>query len=101
MHGLLVIGTTDIDWQAICEELLGIQPTEIDIRGASIRVRFIATHFSHLPPRASNEVTLQRHARAYLLLLLGSSLFQDKMGLQVQLAILPIFRNFHEIAQYS
>ena len=75
-----VIGSTDIDWHALCEELLGVQPIETDIRGASLTVRFITTHFSHLPPRVVDEVTLQRHARVYLLLLVGGSLFPDKNG---------------------
>ena len=67
VHGLPIIGTMDIDWHALCEELLGVRPTETDIQGASIRVRFITTHFSHLPQGVSDEVALQRHARAYLL----------------------------------
>ena len=41
MHGLPITGTMDIDWHALCEELLGVRLTETDIRGASIRVRFI------------------------------------------------------------
>ena len=72
VHGLPVTNTTDIDWNTLCEELLGLQPTETDILGASIKERFITTHFSHLPLWVSDEVTLQSHARAYLLLLLGS-----------------------------
>nr|CAN68681.1 hypothetical protein VITISV_002621 [Vitis vinifera] len=40
----------DIDWHALCEELLGVRQIETDIHGASLRVRFITTHFSHLPP---------------------------------------------------
>ena len=69
VHGHPVTGTTDIDWHALCEELLGVRPTETDIHGTFLRVRFIATHFSHLPLEVLDEVTLQRHARAYLLLL--------------------------------
>ena len=41
MHGPPITGTMDIDWHALCEELLGVRLTETDIRGASIRVRFI------------------------------------------------------------
>ncbi|WJZ82788.1 hypothetical protein VitviT2T_002516 [Vitis vinifera] len=67
VHGHPVTGSSDIDWHALCEELLGVRPTETDIRGASLTVRFITTHFSHLPPGVVDEVTLQRHARAYLL----------------------------------
>ncbi|RVW84296.1 Serine/threonine-protein phosphatase 7 long form-like [Vitis vinifera] len=69
VHGHPVTGSTDIDWHALCEELLGVRPAETDIRGASLTVRFITTHFSRLPPGVVDEVTLQRHARAYLLLL--------------------------------
>ena len=58
VHGHPVTGSTDIDWHALCDELLGVWPTETDIRGASLRVCFITTNFSHLPPRVLDEVTL-------------------------------------------
>ncbi|WJZ89199.1 hypothetical protein VitviT2T_008431 [Vitis vinifera] len=101
VHGHPATGFTDIDWHALCEELLGVQPIKTDICGASLRVRFITTHFSHLPPGVVDEVTLQRHARAYLLLLVGGSLFPYKKGIYIQLAILPMLRDFGETAQYS
>ncbi|KAL6335837.1 hypothetical protein AAG906_040558 [Vitis piasezkii] len=94
VHGHPITGSTDIDWHALCEELLGVRPTETNIRGASLIVRFITTHFSHLPPRVVDEVTLQCHARAYLLLLVGGSLFPDEKGVYIQLAILPMLRDF-------
>ncbi|KAL6337823.1 hypothetical protein AAG906_002288 [Vitis piasezkii] len=101
VHGHFVTGSTDIDCHALCDELLGVRPTETDIRGESLTVHFITTHFSHLPPRVIDEVTLQRHARAYLLLLVGGSLFPYKKGVYIQLAILPMLRDFGETAQYS
>ena len=101
VHDHPVTGSTDIDWHALCEELLGVQPTKTNICGTSLRVSFITTHFSHLPPRVVDEVTLQRHARVYLLLLVGGSLFPDKNGTYIQLAILPMLRDFGETAQYS
>nr|CAN83615.1 hypothetical protein VITISV_011368 [Vitis vinifera] len=101
VHGHPVTGSTDINWHALCEELLGVRSTETDIRGASLTICFITTHFSHLPPRVVDEVTLQRRARAYLLLLVGGSLFLDKKGVYIQLAILPMLTDFDETAQYS
>nr|CAN68701.1 hypothetical protein VITISV_026014 [Vitis vinifera] len=101
VHGHPVTGSIDIDWHALCEELLGVRSTETDIRGASLTICFITTHFSHLPPRVVDEVTLQRRARAYLLLLVGGSLFLDKKGVYIQLAILPMLTDFDETAQYS
>ena len=100
VHGHLVTGSTNIDWHALCEELLGVRSTKID-REASLRVRFITTHFSHLPPRVLDEVMLQLHARAYLLLLVGGSLFPNNKETYLQLAILPMLRDFGETAQYS
>ena len=58
VHGHLATGSTDIDWHALCEELLGVRLTETDIRGTSLTVRFITTHFSHLPPGVVDEVML-------------------------------------------
>ncbi|RVW23103.1 hypothetical protein CK203_099964 [Vitis vinifera] len=46
----------DIDWHALCQELLGVRQTETDIHGASLRVSFITTHFSHLPPGVLDEL---------------------------------------------
>ena len=77
---------------------MGVRPTETDIREVSLTVRFITTHFSHLPPGVVYEVTLQRHARAYLLLLVSGSLFPKKKGVYIQLAILPMLKDFGETA---
>ena len=101
VHGHPVTGTTDIDWHALCEELLGVRPTETDIHGTFLRVRFIATHFSHLPPEVLDEVTLQRHSRTYILFLVSGLLFPNKKGTYLQLATLPMLRDFDETALYS
>ena len=101
VHGHPVIGSKDIDWHALCEELLGVRLIETDICGASLTVCFITTHFSHLPLGVVDEVTLQCHARAYLLLLVGGSLFLDKKEVYIQLAIIPMLRDFGETTQYS
>ena len=101
VHGHPVTGTSNIDQHALCEKLLGVRQTETDIRGRSFKVRFITTHFSHLRPRVLDAVTSQLHARAYVLLLVSGSLFSDKKGIYLQLAILPMLRDFDETAQYS
>ena len=80
---------------------MGVRLIETNIRGASLRVHFISTHLSHLPPGVLDEVTLQCHVRAYILLLVGGSLFLDKEGTYLQLAIIPMLRDFGEITQYS
>ena len=69
--------------------------------GLFLKVCFIATHFSHLPPKVLDKVTLQCHARPYVLLLVDGSLFADKKETYLQLIILPMLIDFFEIAQYS
>ena len=80
---------------------MGVRLIETDICGASLTVCFITTHFSHFLPGVLDEVTLHRHARAYILLLVDGSLLPNKKGTYLQLAILPMLRDFGEIAQYS
>ena len=58
VHGHPVTGSIDIDWHALWEELLGVRSIETDIRGASLTIRFITNHFSHLPPGIVDGVTL-------------------------------------------
>ena len=74
---------------------------ETDIHRASLKVLFITTHLSHLPPNVLDGVMLQLHVRAYILLLMGSSLFPYKKETYLQLAILPMLRDFGETTQYS
>ena len=100
-HGHPITGTTNIYWHALCEELLGVQLIETNIRVASLRVCFIATHFSHLPLAVLNKVMLQCHVISYFLLLVGGSLFPDKKETYPQLAILPMLTDFDETTQYS
>ena len=58
VYGHPVTSSIDIDWHALCEELLGVRLIETNIRGASLRVHFISTHLSYLPPGVLDEVTL-------------------------------------------
>ena len=69
---------------------------ETDIHRASLKVLFITTHLSHLPPKVLDGVMLQLHARAYILLLMGSSLFPYKKETYLQLVILLMLRDFDE-----
>ena len=80
---------------------MGVRPTKINIRGVSLTVCFIATYFPYLPLEVVDEVMLQLNVRAYLLLFVDSSLSAYKKGTYLQLAILPMLREFVEIAQYS
>ena len=72
-----------------------------EVIGLFLRICFITTNFSYLLPNVLYKVTLQRYIRAYVPLLMDSSLFVDKKETYLQLTILSILRDFAETAQYK
>ena len=68
--------------------------------GLFLEICFITINFSYLLPNVLYKVTLQRYVRAYVPLLVDSSLFVDKKETYLQLIILSILRDFAETAQY-
>ena len=52
-------------------------------------------------PADADEETVIRFARAYILMLMGSSLFSDKSGDAVQLVYLPLLRDLDDAGRYS
>nr|CAN62346.1 hypothetical protein VITISV_006921 [Vitis vinifera] len=66
IHGLPIIDTCDIDWS----------PTS-EIKGSMISTLWLCHQFSH-PLVDSDDATLERYARAFILGLIGSTLFTDK-----------------------
>ncbi|KAL9673647.1 hypothetical protein QQ045_029908 [Rhodiola kirilowii] len=55
---------------------------------------------SELPADATNEV-VHRYARAYMLVMLGSSLLPDSSGNDVSLHYLPLLADLNAISGYS
>ncbi|CAI8582873.1 unnamed protein product [Vicia faba] len=68
------------------------------IRGA-IKLSVLREKFMEVPPNAT-EVELDRHARAYALYVLGSSLFSSSSKGDVDTLHLPLLYNVREIKDY-
>ncbi|XP_019080373.2 serine/threonine-protein phosphatase 7 long form homolog [Vitis vinifera] len=77
IHGLPITGTCDIDWSLLCYELLGVTPPTSEIKGSAISTRWLCHQFSH-PPVDLDDATLEQYACAFILELIGSTLFTDK-----------------------
>ncbi|KAJ3707989.1 hypothetical protein LUZ61_011694 [Rhynchospora tenuis] len=93
----------DLDWPCVVEELLG----NVDLttfrkgsRSPRIRISWLRNCFSYCPPDA-DESTVQKYARAYLLMLVGTVLFPDHFGDSISARYLPLFKDFNKSGSYS
>jgi mobile domain-containing protein len=103
----VVTGHGEEHWVELVFELLGVFPqnpqdrTETNIiTGSSLKLTWLREHFSVLEADA-DDVTVERHARAYILYLFGCILFPDKSGDSVQLIYLPLLRDLGRVAEYN
>nr|XP_048334933.1 serine/threonine-protein phosphatase 7 long form homolog isoform X2 [Ziziphus jujuba var. spinosa] len=100
VHGHAVSGNSDLQWDDLCEELLGLRPDRNVLHGSALKLSWLRANFQR-PPQDADESTLQCYARAYILGLMGGVLFTDKSGADVQLIFLPLLRDFSHVKQFS
>ena len=70
------------------------------MRRGSVKLSRLRERFAVIAEDASAEV-VRRHARAYLLHLLGCTIFSDKTGNSVPLMYLPLLEDFDRASKYS
>ncbi|XP_021739449.1 serine/threonine-protein phosphatase 7 long form homolog [Chenopodium quinoa] len=100
VHGRAVTGPIIQDPRGLVERVLGVRPEATDVRGTGLRHIWLRETFGVLPPDADDGV-VQRYARAYLFMLIGS-LFSNKSGSHIQLIYLQLLENNWEgIRDYS
>ncbi|XP_057521625.1 serine/threonine-protein phosphatase 7 long form homolog [Amaranthus tricolor] len=92
---------------ALVYELLGVRPENPEdpiepkiITRSLLKLIWLKEHFSVLEDDA-DDVTVERHARAYILYLFGCILFPDKSGDSVQLIYLPLLGDLERVDEYS
>ena len=100
VDGHAVTGTTRVDWPDLCEELLGRRPTAGDLKGARLKMTWLDRHFRAIPANADEE-TVRRHARAYMLCLIGRVLLTDKTQNKVHLMYLQLMRDMELCGQHA
>lgn len=98
IDGKPVIGVTSKTPSTVCENLLGKVPE--DLNGGMLKLTWLKDCFSKCPEDASIE-TLERHTRAYLLYLVGSTIFSTTTGNKVSVMYLPLFENFDEAGKFA
>ncbi|XP_071938942.1 serine/threonine-protein phosphatase 7 long form homolog isoform X1 [Coffea arabica] len=88
------------EWQALCQELLGVTPPPKDFNGNRLRLRCLNERFKSLPSDADDTVILC-HARAHILRMIGGLLFPDKSQSKVKLMYLPFLRDLEACGKLS
>ncbi|KAL5191110.1 Serine/threonine-protein phosphatase 7 long form [Glycine soja] len=99
--GAPLIGSTNLVWADLCEELLGVKPQEGEIEGSVVKLSWLAHHFSDINIDEGNIEQLQRFTRAWILRFIGGVLFVNKSSSRVSLRYLQFLRDFEQCSTYA
>ncbi|KAK9101360.1 hypothetical protein Scep_024790 [Stephania cephalantha] len=100
IEGMPVTGTTDADYADVCERLLGRTPGGDDVVGCKLKVDWLERNVPSIDDD-SDEESVRRYVRSYILQLIGGCLFADKSNRFVHLMFLPLLEDFQLAGQYS
>lgn len=100
IDGEPVIGLTHTSCSSVCERYLGRAPESGYTSGGMVKLSWLKEFFSRCPDDAPIEV-IEQHTRAYLLYLVGSTIFSTTTGNKVPVMYLPLFENFVRCGQYA
>lgn len=95
-----VIGITHTSCNAVCENFLGRAPEAGYASGGMVKLSWLKEFFSDCPEDAPFE-DIERHTRAYLLYLVGSTIFSTTTGNKVPVMYLPLFGDFAQCGKYA
>ncbi|KAH1265484.1 Serine/threonine-protein phosphatase 7 long form [Glycine max] len=101
IDGAPLIGSTNLDWADLCEELLGVKPQEGELESSMVKLSWLPHHFSHRNIHDGNVEQLQRFARAWILRFIGGVLFVNKSSSKVSLRYLQFLRDFEQCSTYA
>lgn len=95
-----VIGVTYTTCDAVCSKYLGRTPDSGSTSGGMVKLSWLKETFSKCPEGAPLD-EVERHTRAYLLYLVGSTVFSTTTGNKVPVMYLPLFENFDQAGRYA
>lgn len=98
IDGEPVIGVTSTTPSLVCEKLLGRVPE--DLSGGMVKLTWLKEFFSECPKDAPIE-EIERRTRAYLLYLVGSTIFSTTTGNKVPVMYLSLFEDFDKAGKFA
>nr|XP_043629502.1 protein MAIN-LIKE 2 isoform X2 [Erigeron canadensis] len=100
IDGEPVIGVTYTTCDAVCMQFLGRTPDSRSTSGGMVKLSWLKESFSRCPENAPLD-EVECHTRAYLLYLVGSTIFSTTTGNKVPVMYLPLFGNFEQAGRYA
>lgn len=82
IDGRLVVSPVMQNARATCQESLGLTLKDRAVDGTGSRIWWLRGNFRHGPPPDATEDVVRNFASAYILWLLSSVLFVDKLGIR-------------------
>lgn len=98
IDGEPVIGVTSSTPSLLCEKLLGRVPE--DLTGGMVKLTWLKEFFSQCPKEAPVE-EIECRTRAYLLYLVGSTIFSTTTGNKVPVMYLSLFEDFDKAGKFA
>ncbi|KAJ8763014.1 hypothetical protein K2173_023219 [Erythroxylum novogranatense] len=100
IDGLPVLGITYTSCKSVCERYLGRVPEAGYKSGGMVKLSWLKEYFSQCPEDAPLE-EVEHYTRAYLLYLVGSTIFSTTTGNKVPVMYLPLFEDFEKAGKYA
>ncbi|XP_065851952.1 protein MAIN-LIKE 2-like [Euphorbia lathyris] len=100
IDGEPVLGVTYTSCKAVCEKFLGSVPDAGYMSGGMVKLSWLKEYFTQCPEDAPIE-EIKRYTRAYLLYLVGSTIFSTTTGNKVPIMYLPLFEDFEKAGKYA
>ncbi|KAG9459290.1 hypothetical protein H6P81_003798 [Aristolochia fimbriata] len=100
VDGFAVTGSTQGDWMELARVLLGVKLPPDSFQGGRLSLAWIGDRFLFCPDDVPDEVK-QQHARAFLLHLVGLTIFLNGSARGVHMAYLTQFEDFDTTGRYS
>ncbi|CAN0897495.1 Protein MAIN-LIKE 2 [Linum grandiflorum] len=100
IDGNPVIGITHTACATVCERFLGKAPDSNYASGGMVKLSWLKEFFSQCSEDSPDE-EVEQCTRAYLLYLVGSTIFSTTTGNKVPVMYLPLFENLEECGQYA
>ncbi|KAJ9172862.1 hypothetical protein P3X46_016059 [Hevea brasiliensis] len=100
IDGEPVLGVTYTSCKSVCEKFLGRVPDTGYMSGGMVKLSWLKEYFSQCPDDSPLE-EIERHTRAYLLYLVGSTIFSTTTGNKVPIMYLPLFDDFEKAGKYA
>lgn len=102
VDGRPVTGSTNLNWEEMVRDLLGLELEEAGRRrGNKVTLQWLRGHFNGQVQETDTQVQIEQKARGYIMQLIGGMVVPDESSGRVHLCYLELLRDLRVVGQYS